>query len=197
MQTIIDNFLSLEPKDRFTSIGILFTAIIGLTTLLFSILNNQRNLYASTILKERLDSLTNLKNNSASFIALLLSSLQKEHSVDINYKELTYLSKLIEYQFNNSKNEEKKVLEKMTYLMRLIQLKVESKNISEMGDFIKKHDLDFFRVLDLDKYTFQRLSGLINKKILEVLDEVDQMLKIHIKSEWEKIKKKQRSLKVK
>lgn len=72
MQTIIDNFNLLEPKDRFTSIGVIFTVIIGLATLFFSILNNQRNLYASTILKERLDSLNQFKKNSASFISLAL-----------------------------------------------------------------------------------------------------------------------------
>lgn len=195
MQAIIDNFLSLEPKDRFTSIGVIFTATIGLATLFFSILNNQRNLYASTILKERLDSLNDLKKNSASFISLVLSSLQEENSLDTDYKELTYLSKLIEYQFNSSKNEEKKVLEKITYLMNLIQLKVKSKDITEMGDFIQKNNLFFFRTLDLNNYTLNRLSKLIIENIYDNVNEVDKMLKVHIKSEWEKVKKKQRSLK--
>ena len=196
MQSIIDNFILLEPKDRFTSIGIIFTVIIGLVTLYFSILNNQRNLYASTILKERLDSLNLLKKNSASFISLVLSSLQDVNSLNTNNKELIYLSKLIEYQFNNSKSEESKILEKITYLMNLIKLKVESKDINEMEVFIQKHNLFFFRALNINDYTLNRLVNLIIENIHENVDEIDKILKVHIKSEWEKIKKKQRSMKV-
>lgn len=83
------------------------------------------------------------------------------------------------------------------YSMNLIQLKVESKDIIEMGDFIQKHNLFFFRALDLNNYTLNRLNNLIIENIHDNVDEVDKMLKSHIKSEWEKIKGKQRSMKVK
>lgn len=184
---MIDNFLALDPKDKFTSLGIIFTAIIGLATLFFSVLNNQRSVYASTILKERLDSLSNLKQNTASFISLILASL-KENSLEDNYKELKYLSNLIEYQFNASKRGELEVIDKLKYLLKLIQLRIEERDIVEMASFIQKYDLDFFSMLNLENYNVQSLNKLIDKKIYENIEEAEVLLKKHIKSEWEIIK---------
>ncbi|TQR17451.1 hypothetical protein [Psychrobacillus soli] len=196
MQSMIDNFLALEPKDKFTSLGVIFTAIIGLVTLFFSVLNNQRNVYASTILKERLDSLNNLKKNSASFIALILAST-KGNSLEHSYKEIKYLSNLIEYQFNVSKGEEVIVLNKIKYLLRLIRLRIEERDIVQIGDFIQKYDMEFFRGLNLAHYNVQTLRKLMDKIIYESTEEIEVLLKNHIKSEWEKIKYKQRSLRFK
>ncbi|PFI96863.1 hypothetical protein COI88_27935 [Bacillus cereus] len=193
---MIESFLALEPKDKFTSLGVIFTAIIGIATLFFSILNNQRSVYSSTILKERLDSLTNLKKNTASFISLILASIN-ENSLKSDYKELKYLSNLIEYQFNAHKREELEVINKLRYLLRLIQLRTEERDIVEMESFIKKYDLEFFRGLHFEYYNVQTLIQLIDRNIYEKTEEVEVLLKNHIKSEWEKIKDKQRILRCK
>ncbi|MDF9663785.1 hypothetical protein COL10_24895 [Bacillus cereus] len=193
---MIESFLALEPKDKFTSIGIIVTAIIGIATLFFSILNNQRNIYSSTILKERLDSLNNLKKNAASFISLILVNIN-ENNLKSNYKELKYLSNLIEYQFNTHKREELEVVNKLRYLVRLIQLRTEEKDIVEMENFIKKYDLEFFRKLYFEYYNVQTLNRLIDRNIYEKTEEIENLLKNHIKSEWEKIKDKQKILRYK
>lgn len=193
---MIESFLALEPKDKFTSIGIIVTAVIGIATLFFSILNNQRNIYSSTILKERLDSLNNLKKNAASFISLILVNIN-ENSLKCNYKELKYLSNLIEYQFNTHKREELEVVNKLRYLVRLIQLRTEEKDIVEMENFIKKYDLEFFRKLYFEYYNVQTLNRLIDRNIYEKTEEIENLLKNHIKSEWEKIKDKQKILRYK
>ncbi|MGN5648936.1 hypothetical protein [Bacillus sp. Brlt_9] len=193
---MIESFLALEPKDKFTSLGIIFTAIIGIVTLFFSILNNQRNIYSSTVLKERLDSLNNLKKNTASFTSLILVSVN-ENALKSNYKELKYLSSLIEYQFNAHKREELNVVNKLRYLLRLIQLRTEEKDIVEMESFIKKYDLDFFRKLHFEYYNVHTLTRLIDRNIYEKTEEIEILLKNHIKSEWEKIKDKQKILRYK
>ncbi|MFF2880718.1 hypothetical protein [Bacillus toyonensis] len=193
---MIESFLALEPKDKFTSIGVIVTAIIGIANLGFSILNNQRNIYSSTVLKERLDSLNNLKKNTASFISLILVSVN-ENSLKSNYKELKYLSSLIEYQFNAHKREELEAVNKFRYLLRLVQLRTEEKDIVEMESFIKKYDLDFFRKLNFEHYNVQTLNRLIDRNIYEKTEEIEILLKNHIKSEWEKIKDKQKILRYK
>ncbi|WP_242213164.1 hypothetical protein [Bacillus cereus group sp. BfR-BA-01383] len=193
---MIESFLALEPKDKFTSIGVIVTAIIGIANLGFSILNNQRNIYSSTVLKERLDSLNNLKKNTASFISLILVSVN-ENSLKSNYKELKYLSSLIEYQFNAHKREELDAVNKFRYLLRLVQLRTEEKDIVEMESFIKKYDLDFFRKLHFEHYNVQTLNRLIDRNIYEKTEEIEILLKNHIKSEWEKIKDKQKILRYK
>lgn len=193
MNAIIDSFFLLEPKDRFTSIGIVLTATISCATLLFSILNNQRNLYANTILKERLDSLKNLKEKSADFISLISSCGKDEIELKTNYKELVFLSTLLEYQFNKSNYKEAKDLKKINYLMCLIRMKIETKSIEESKDFIKKENLDFFILLDLEHYNEVSLKRLVTEKIYENIQVVDEVLKKHIKLEWEKIKKTQRN----
>ncbi|MGX5597716.1 hypothetical protein [Bacillus cereus] len=193
---MLESFLELEPKDKFTSIGIIVTAVIGIATLFFSILNNQRNIYSSTVLKERLDSLNNLKKNAASFISLILVNIN-ENSLKNNYKELKYLSNLIEYQFNTHKREELEVVNKLRYLVRLIQLRTEEKDIVEMENFIKKYDLEFFRKLYFEYYNVQTLNRLIDRNIYEKTEEIENLLKNHIKSEWEKIKDKQKILRYK
>lgn len=193
---MIESFLALEPKDKFTSLGVIITAIIGIVTLFFSILNNQRSAYSSTILKERLDSLTSLKKNTAGFISLILASIN-ENSLKDNYKELKYLSNLIEYQFNAHKRVELEAINELRYLLRLIQLRVEGRDIVEMEGFIKKYDLEFFRRLHFEYYNAQTLIQLIDRNIYEKTEEVEVLLKNHIKSEWEKIKDKQRILRYK
>ncbi|MBZ3765976.1 hypothetical protein [Bacillus cereus] len=190
---MIDSFLALEPKDKFTSLGILFTATISIITMFFSIINNQRNIYSSTVLRERLDSLNNLKKNTASFASLILASTN-ENSLKDNYKEIKYLSNLIEYQFNVHKREERDALNKLGYLLKLIQLRIGREDINDMEQFIRKHDLEFFRKLNLEFYNIQTLTRLIERNIFETTEEIETLLKMHIKSEWEKIKDKQKFL---
>ncbi|MCH5470511.1 MULTISPECIES: hypothetical protein [Bacillus] len=193
---MIESFLALEPKDKFISIGVIITAIIGIANLGFSILNNQRNIYSSTVLKERLDSLNNLKKNTASFISLILVSVN-DNSFQKNYKEIKYLSNLIEYQFNAQKREELEVVNKLRYLLRLIQIRTEEKDIVEIESFIKKYDLEFFRMLHFEYYNVQTLTRLIDRNIYEITEELEVLLRNHIKSEWEKIKDKQKILRFK
>ncbi|MEB9553203.1 hypothetical protein P4J60_30335 [Bacillus cereus] len=193
---MIESFLALEPKDKFISIGVIITAIIGIANLGFSILNNQRNIYSSTVLKERLDSLNNLKKNTASFISLILVSVN-DNSFQKNYKEIKYLSNLIEYQFNAQKREELEVVNRLRYLLRLIQIRTEEKDIVEIESFIKKYDLEFFRMLHFEYYNVQTLTRLIDRNIYEITEELEVLLRNHIKSEWEKIKDKQKILRFK
>lgn len=184
---------NMELKDKITFIGIIITAIIGVANLIFSMLNTKRNVYANTVLKERLDSLNSLKKNTAELLSLSIeSSLNNE--VDKNYRELKKLSYLIQYQFNFKKREEKKAINEINYLMELMFLK-NIDTLSERIEFIQKDRLHFFVELSLEFYDYKRLTDLIDKKILECVNDLELLFREHIKMEWEKVKKNQKVFK--
>ncbi|MED4698716.1 hypothetical protein P9436_06590 [Lysinibacillus capsici] len=106
---MIETFMSLEAKDKFTTIGIVITALLTLLNIVFTLYNNKKNLYANTILKERLDSLNKLKVNSAKLLSIINDELRCMNKFEKSYKEIFELKSMVIYQFNyNDKEEQKK-----------------------------------------------------------------------------------------
>lgn len=187
---MIESFIELDFKDKVTAVGLLFTTLLSLGTLIFSIINNQKNAYTSVILNERVTSLNNFKLNSAEFISIITNSILLEQNIKEKYFEINKLSQLICYQFNPNSYNEQRDLEEIAYLMNLIYLISVCESFDSKVNFIKSRNLFFFNKLDFNNYNNDSMNKVIEKKLLEILIVVDEILKRHIKYEWEITKKR-------
>lgn len=147
-------------------------------------------MYANTILRERLDSLTKLKENSAEFLGILSLCIVDRQKFQASYIELAKYKNLLSYQFNVDSIEERKKIENLNYLLELIFIEIAFTNIQEIELYCKTNNLYFFSKIDFNSYTFDRFQYLLLSKIKEMSILISDEIRLHLKSEWEKIKDK-------
>lgn len=187
---MIETFLSLEPKDKFTVVGIALTTFLTFLNIILTLYNSKKNLYANTILKERLESLNKLKLNSAQFLSLIKEELRLKNRFQNSYKNIYELKHNILYQFNSQKNEELIKINEIKQLTDFIFILSTFSTISEIEEYTTKNSVYFFSKLNYENYDFQRIEKVLYNQIEENLDKVEIILSLHIKEEWEKVKKK-------
>lgn len=171
---------NLENIKVYITIG---TAIISFATLLVSLKINKRSILNNSVTKERIESLTSLKNNLAEFNSLIYTYIVSEKTIDIN--RVYFYKNLIEYQFNNTKDIEKDIvikLEKIVFLTcELVYTQNESKE-----EFLKKFEAIDFK--NGDSLIYINNKQFV-KSILKIeFDLFEYLTKNHLKSEWEKVK---------
>lgn len=191
---MIDSFLELPNKDKFTFIGIIITAAISFCTLLISLKLNKRSSYVNSITNERINSMTHLKQNTAHYISMLKAFIANEEST-ISISELYNFKLHIEFQLNIIKEREKTIIQRMDNLYTLINyldsikkdntVKMLLSELASKGIDTERLPIPYTEdtrlgIIDLKKY----LRRLINME----LDLLENDLKNHIKLEWEKIK---------
>ncbi|QQN86686.1 hypothetical protein [Bacillus toyonensis] len=191
---MIDFFLALPNKDKFTFIGIIITATTSFFTLLISLKLNKRSSYINSITNERINSMTHLKQNTANYISMLKSFIFSEES-NISISKLYNLKLHIEFQLNILKEREKIIIQRMDNLYILIDymhsisqnhaVKTILIELANKGIDIKRLPIPYSEDTQLGiKNSNEYLKRLINME----LDLLESDLKNHIKVEWEKIK---------
>ncbi|MGG1166272.1 hypothetical protein [Bacillus mycoides] len=191
---MIDFFLELPNKDKFTFIGIIITATTSFFTLLISLKLNKRSSYVNSITNERINSMTHLKQNTAHYISMLKAFIANEEST-ISISELYNLKLHIEFQLNIIKEREKTIIQRMDNLYTLINylnsikkdntVKMLLTELASKGIDTERLPIPYtedtrLEIMDLKKY--------LKKLISMELDLLENNLKNHIKLEWEKIK---------
>ncbi|PRD11801.1 hypothetical protein CQ058_04570 [Bacillus sp. MYb56] len=191
---MIDFFLALPNKDKFTFIGILITATTSFVTLLISLKLNKRSSYVSSITNERINSMTHLKQNTANYISMLKSFIANEES-SISISKLYNLKLHIEFQLNLIKEREKIIIQRMDNLYILINYlnSINQDNtVKTIITELTNKGIETAR-LPIPYTESTRLSIKNSRKYLKrvigmELDLLEYDLKNHIKLEWEKIK---------
>lgn len=188
---MLDFIFQLNDKEKLTFLGILLTLIITVINLIYSMKNNNSNIFANTIIKERLESLTNLKEYISQYTSLIEDSLIKQ-DFKIAYKDILYYSSLIKFQLNPLKSEELDIIAKIDANNKLLYWVTNQGNIEDINEF--KKDIYFFRGLNISNYNEEKITQLLFNQIKNNNYEFDKLFKGHIKNEWEKIKSQQKNI---
>lgn len=188
---MLDFIFQLNDKEKLTFLGIVLTLIITVINLIYNMKNNNRNIFANTIIKERLESLTNLKEYISQYTSLIEDGLIKQ-DFKIAYKDIIYYSSLIKFQLNPLKSEELDIIAKIDANNKLLYWVTNQGNIEDINEF--KKDIYFFRGLNISNYNEEKITQLLFNQIKTNNYEFDKLFKGHIKNEWEKIKTQQKNI---
>lgn len=190
----MDFFFELPNKDKFTLIGIIVTAATGFFTLLISLRLNKRSSYVNSITNERLNSMMQLKQNTANYISMLRNFIFDESNI-ISIEKLFNLKLNIEFQLNYTKENENLIIHRMENILKLIDLQHNIKSnitVKALIDEVIGIGIERERIpIPYSEDMILSRDNIIEylKRLIKVeLDLLEIKLKEHIKSEWEKIK---------
>lgn len=177
----IMQFFSVN-KDALTAIGIILTFSVSVISLYFSFRNNKESHYTNTVTKNRVEWIYTLRELCSRFIASVnmeanyfcpaktQEDSEKVGNQLLNVKEL---SSKIEFMLNFSDEIDKKIIECV--------INITNSYCSYYFEYIKSGNSELFvqQVEELNK---------LNKSISNDICELKKMLKIYMKSEWNRVK---------
>lgn len=182
---MLQNFIELGDAQKVSIITTLITAIVSVITLFFTIKINRNTVYNNSVTKERIESMHALKSNVSKFNGIVYAFLTDNNNI-IDSEEIYSLKNLIEYQLNDTRSNEIELLQKINNILWLIKK-------------VKKEDTDSYENLinEINNKGISYANGLIALNTKQVILSTlniefglfEEAIKIHIKSEWEKIKK--------
>ena len=176
-------FDALDTTQKISLIGILFTAITSITTLVFTIKINKNTTYVNSVTKERISSMNTLKLNISEFISIFHSVLSNESTTSL--KELYKLKTLIEFQLNDTRNIERGIMCKLNDIMWLYNLYInihKIKSYSELRELLEEKKISYSKLIYLNNH--QLLKSILTME----LNLLELNLKKHVKREWDKVK---------
>ncbi|WP_144572257.1 hypothetical protein [Bacillus paramycoides] len=204
LQNILEAFTNLEPKDKFTFIGLLLTSGISLLTLIKTARINRKAAYLNSITKERIESMTELKEQVAKYLSfirryqILELDIQERASF---LQELEYRKFKIDFQLNDAKANELEISITLNHINTLIGIIENAEDSISVGSLKQKLVKESFPIIHAD--FSQPESTILNaseqKNILKSfldkqLSDLKMSLKNHVKMEWEKIKEESNNL---
>lgn len=203
---------ALKIKDFITIGGIFATSFISLKTLRHTKKNNSKSLFVNSITKERVESMSELKEQVARYLSTVarysLIENNKNYSVDELVKEIEYTTLRIVFQLNPNNSDEEKIhneLRKINAIIkyRLLYMNNDNEKTYPTGllNLIDDHAIevtDFYSTYPNDKLIYSNIE--VSKKILnhfqknhpklleKTLDYLVKDIREHLKGEWNKIK---------
>ncbi|MDN7243014.1 hypothetical protein QWY14_14455 [Planococcus sp. N028] len=210
LNTIIS---SLEAKDYITISGLLITAVISLATLILTSRSNKKNLYMNSVTKERVTSMSELKEQVARYISTIsnynIINEYNEDEINLILKENEYRALRIMLQLNPDKSEEEDLYKEITKINSLIKYKHkifdDEKRANNPKDLLKLIEVQNINISSFYENYFDELGNIsaqqLNQKILVKFEEkykhilgnllanLISKIRIHLKKEWGKVKK--------
>ncbi|WML50237.1 hypothetical protein RCG23_10760 [Neobacillus sp. PS3-34] len=194
---IIDAFLSLKAEHKFTFVGLLLTTVVSLLTLISTLRISKKSAYINSITKERIDSLGELKEQAAQYLAVIFNystSLVKEEEL-LNYlKDLEYRQSRIIFQLNEKNEFESNIIEDLNMINKIVRILihitepkiVDIEQVLKENDFIKLALIDYLG--DPNNNEKKKIEEILNELLIQNAKSLSSDLKKHLKNEWEKIK---------
>ncbi|MFP8644517.1 hypothetical protein ACLHWY_23505 [Priestia aryabhattai] len=204
LNNILEAFKTLEPKDQFTVGGIILTSVISLITLINTIRINWKSAYLNSVTKERIESMTELKEQVAKYLSLIrryqLFELSTEDKATF-LQELEYRRYKIDFQLNEKRNSEAKLsisLEHINKLIGVIEKVSGDISVERLKENLNKENFPLTYV-EFEQENSALLNNVEQKTILKDalenrIKNLNMLLKSHLKTEWEKIKKESKKL---
>lgn len=177
-----------DNKDAVTAIGIIFTFIISLVSLWFTVRNNKAVHYVNSVTKNRVDWIDKLRKNMAEFISLLDTQDLTDTFIELddfikipigeNLKRLNQIGSEIKLMMNFSDSFDRKIMNQISLII------VQYKNF-----YIK------IQQSILDNKKNGEAIFVPNQEIIELQQEIDQSselllsnMQVYLKSEWNRVK---------
>ncbi|WJE82185.1 hypothetical protein [Bacillus sp. DX3.1] len=199
LPNILESFKNLEPKDQITFIGLVLTSVISLLTLINTIRINSKSAYLNSVTKERIESMTELKEQVAKYLSLIrryqILELNTEEKASF-LQELEYRKFKINFQLNEEKTNELEISSTLNHINALIVVTERVEGPVSIRDLKQSLVKEAFPIIhaDFEQEESTIINALEQKNILKSfldnrLSNLKVSLKKHVKTEWEKIKK--------
>lgn len=176
---------TLSTKDFLTLTGLVITLFFSCSTFFLTLFHNKKSYHIQIISKERVDSLSKLKNNVSFLISNLNIYILTKKNDDEELKKIIESILCISFQLNSSKNNEKYILNDLIVIHDLIKTII---NINSNNKFPVQ-----YRTETLLYFKKNTIKDNEEKKILisvqKLTNDIEKKLTMHIKEEWQKIKK--------
>ncbi|MEH7435758.1 hypothetical protein, partial [Bacillus thuringiensis] len=153
LQNILEAFTNLETKDQFTFIGLLLTSGISLLTLVKTTRINRKAAYLNSVTKERIESMTELKEQVAKYLSLI----QRYQILELDIQErasflqeLEYRKFKIDFQLNEAKTNELEISITLNHINTLIGIIENTEDSISVGNLKQKLVKESFPIIHSD-----------------------------------------------